>query len=71
VSSLSNISLKIYDMLGKEIISLVDKKQSKGTYSVEWNGSDSNGNCVNSGVYFIRLKDSKGHAMTRKMFFNK
>src|SRR6185436_18375459 len=47
VNNLSyNVSLKIYDVLGREVASLVDGKQSPGNYSVTWNASG-----VSSGVY--------------------
>jgi hypothetical protein len=44
------VSLKIFDILGKEIVTLVNDKQSAGTYEVKWDGSN-----YPSGVYFYRL----------------
>jgi len=50
------VSLKIYDMMGKEVASLIDNKsQTAGTYSSVWNGTDNAGNSVSSGVYFYQL----------------
>jgi len=46
----SKVSLKIYDLLGREIATLVDKEQSAGWKQVEWNASR-----VASGIYFYKL----------------
>ncbi len=48
--------LVIYNSLGQEVTTLLDKIQTPGTYSVEWNGTDDNGSQVASGVYFYRLE---------------
>lgn len=44
------ISLKVYDILGKEIATLVNQKQSAGNYGVEFDGSN-----LPSGIYFYKL----------------
>jgi hypothetical protein len=44
------VVLKIYDLLGREIATLVNEQLRPGTYEVEWNGSD-----YPSGVYFYRI----------------
>lgn len=49
--SAQNVSLKIFDVLGKEVESLVNQLQPAGHYSVEWFASDKPG-----GVYFYELK---------------
>ncbi|HMS65814.1 MAG TPA: 5'-nucleotidase C-terminal domain-containing protein [Ignavibacteria bacterium] len=58
-------SLKIYDMLGKEVINLVNEKQDAGTYSVKWNASD-----YSSGVYFYKL-ETDGFIQTKRMILTK
>jgi len=45
------VSLKIFDLLGTEIIELVNKNQSIGNYTVEFNASK-----ISSGIYFYRLQ---------------
>jgi len=50
-SETKNVKLIIYDILGKEIATLVNKKQSPGNYQVEFDGSN-----LPSGVYFYRLQ---------------
>jgi hypothetical protein len=46
----SYVTLKIYDILGKEIVTLVNEKQNAGEYSVMFN---SNG--LPSGIYFYKV----------------
>ncbi|MFH2048176.1 MAG: FlgD immunoglobulin-like domain containing protein, partial [bacterium] len=63
-------SLKIYNTLGQEVITLVDKVQSPGFYKVEWDGTGSGGSKVASGIYFYRLQRGD-EANTKKMIFVK
>ena len=46
----------IFDMMGKQILELEEKTQSAGTKFYQWNGSDSNGKRVCSGIYFFQIK---------------
>ncbi len=55
------ISLKIYDLVGKEIITLVNENQDAGYHSIEFNGSG-----LSSGVYFYKL-ETEGFAETKRM----
>ena len=50
----SFVSLKIYDVLGNEIQTLVNEKKSPGLYQIEFNGDN-----LSSGVYFYRLQAGK------------
>jgi photosystem II stability/assembly factor-like uncharacterized protein len=56
VPSENLVSLTIYDMLGKEIIRLVDQKMAAGNYMATWNGLDRNGRQMATGIYFYALK---------------
>jgi len=50
------ITLRIYDVLGREIIRLVDEKRMEpGKHVMIWKGVDSNGRSVSNGIYFIHL----------------
>jgi FlgD Ig-like domain len=49
-----NVSLKIYDILGQEIRTIVDSRQPDGTYSVIWDGRDNKRSLVSSDIYFCR-----------------
>ena len=50
ISDLGFVSLKVYDILGKEAAIIVNEKLSTGNYKVEFDGSG-----LTSGVYFYRL----------------
>ncbi len=52
----SHISLRLYNALGEEIRTLVDDIRSAGFTAVEWDGRNSNGESVASGVYFYRIQ---------------
>lgn len=63
-------SLKIYNTLGQEVKTLIDKVQSPGVYDLEWDGTSRNGSKVASGVYFYRLQRGD-ESNTKKMIFLK
>lgn len=51
-----NVSIKVYNILGKEITTLLDEQLSPGSYTIDWEAEDSNGKLLPSGVYFIKMK---------------
>ncbi len=55
VSSPSHVSLKIYDVDGRLVRSLVDTIEDSGEYTVWWDGRDNTGEEVGSGAYFCYL----------------
>ncbi len=59
-------TLKVYNILGQEVKTLVDEKQKTGYYKVCWDGRDRSGNLVGSGIYFYRIK-AGDYTKTRKM----
>jgi flagellar hook assembly protein FlgD len=68
----SDVKVVIYNMLGQEVITLVDEQRSAGYHSVIWNANDSNGMKLSSGIYFYELKASgtqgKSFQQIRKWF---
>jgi hypothetical protein len=60
------VSLRIYNVMGQQVIALVDGVQKAGYYQVEWRGTDQHGRELASGVYFYRL-DAGERVFTRKM----
>ncbi|MBM2841390.1 MAG: Por secretion system C-terminal sorting protein [Bacteroidetes bacterium] len=56
----SEVTLNVYDLLGRRVTTLVDGEQSAGYHSVEWNGTNSSGNKISSGVYFYRIEARSG-----------
>ncbi len=61
----SPVQLTIYDVLGRKIATLVNKKQSPGNYSVNFNASN-----LTSGIYFYTLR-AGSFVQTRKMILIK
>jgi flagellar hook assembly protein FlgD len=61
-----DVTLKVYDISGKCVASLVDERQEKSSYAVEWHGKDAIGSTVASGIYFYRLA-AGNHTITKKM----
>ncbi len=55
------VTLKVYNLLGQEIATLVDKEQNAGTYKVVFNASN-----LASGIYMYTLK-SGSYSLTKKM----
>jgi hypothetical protein len=58
----SNVKLLVYDILGKEIATLVNEKQSPGTYEVTFDGA-----AYPSGVYFYQLSIDNVQFSIKKM----
>ncbi len=62
----SNVNLKIYNLLGQEIVTLVDQEQNPGFYEIKWDGKNNKNNLVTSGVYIYRLL-SNGKSFSKKI----
>jgi len=58
--------LKVYNILGQRVRTLVDEPRFPGRYKVAWNGRDDFSNEVTSGIYFYRLKVGK-NSESKKM----
>jgi len=65
VAELQNVSLKIYDILGKEVATLLNARLNPGEYTIQWDGSK-----APSGVYFYRLQ-AGAYTQTRKLMLVK
>ncbi len=53
------VTLRIYDVLGREIRTLVERREPAGERLERWDGIDARGNKVPSGIYFYRLQVGK------------
>lgn len=51
----AQVKLIVYDVMGREIRTLLDKSQDVGLHSIEWDGKDGSGMSVSSGMYFIKM----------------
>ncbi|MBN1349101.1 hypothetical protein JXJ21_06820 [candidate division KSB1 bacterium] len=59
------VRLRIMNILGQTIQTLVDKSLTAGQHHLIWNGTDSHGNDVVSGVYFSVLEADNYHAIRK------
>jgi flagellar hook assembly protein FlgD len=63
---LNNSELKIYDLLGREVKTLLNQELLPGRYDVQWDGTNNAGAAVSSGVYIYRLQTGNV-VLSRKM----
>jgi hypothetical protein len=66
----THVSLKVYDIRGREITILVDEVQSPGKKTVKWDGTDVNRQTVNSGFYICTCT-AGNLSQSKKMLFLK
>ncbi len=50
-----DVALRIYNLLGQEVRTLVRERQQAGRYTVQWSGMDDRGVSVSSGIYFYQV----------------
>ena len=56
ISRATHVTITVFDALGRTVRTLVDRAISAGAHSTVWNGRDSRGSRVASGLYFYRLE---------------
>jgi hypothetical protein len=61
ISTSSNVVLKVYDILGRDVALLVNERKGPGHYTLSWNASG-----LPSGIYFCRMQAGR-YIETRKM----
>ncbi|MBN2542699.1 T9SS type A sorting domain-containing protein [bacterium] len=66
VAEKSDVSLSVYDVLGKEVKALYNGELTKGVYSIKWFARDDNDEPLPSGIYFCRLQ-AGGREFLQKM----
>lgn len=64
------VTLAIYDLLGKEVITLLNEEKERGIYTVSWDGKDKNSMNVSSGIYLYQLRMGT-YSQCRKMILIK
>jgi len=62
----TKVTVKIFNVLGQEMITLLDRDLVAGKHLVQWNAIDKNGVYVSSGVYFYQV-ETNGNKAVRKM----
>ena len=64
LDKISMTSLKVYDILGREVVTLIESRLGPGTYSTKWNADG-----FASGMYLLRLQSNE-QTMTRKIIID-
>ena len=62
----SHVSIKVYDAAGRHVRTVVDSQRAAGAHQAFWDGRDSQGRSVSSGIYFYELK-AEGQRLTQKV----
>ncbi len=52
----SEVAVVIYDLLGKEVRTLINATRNAGVYTIQWDGKNQEGQALPSGMYFCRMK---------------
>ena len=66
----SFVTIIIYDILGREVKTLMNQTQNGGYKSILWNGTNDHGHSVSAGVYLYRIQ-AGGYTQAKKMVFLK
>lgn len=66
----TDVTITVYDMLGRNIHELISQKQLAGKHSIQWDGADRDGNTASAGIYFYQLK-ADDYIYTKKMLLMK
>ena len=66
----AHVHIAVYNILGRKVTDLVDQVMTPGRYEAVWNGTDSDGRTVVSGIYFTRMH-SGDFVSSRKMLLLK
>lgn len=66
----SRVVISIYNVLGQEVKTIINREQEYGYHSITWDGIDNRGKQMSSGVYFARM-NSDSFSQTKKMLLVK
>ncbi|HUV29930.1 MAG TPA: M6 family metalloprotease domain-containing protein [Acidobacteriota bacterium] len=66
----SRVKLEVFNILGQEVVTLVDEARQAGYHTITWDGASGQGHQVASGVYFYRLVTDE-FSQTKKMILLK
>jgi len=62
------VKLGVFDLLGREVATFVNGKQSRGTYSVRWPGTNNYNKRLACGIYFLRMEAGEFHDVKKLVF---
>ncbi len=61
------VNVSVFNLLGQQVITLVDEYKPIGRYTIRWDGRDYRGIPVATGMYFVRMLTDKGRMNTKKI----
>jgi len=65
-----HVSVKIYNILGQRVKTLIDEEVRGGAHKIQWDGKNDQGNLISSGLYIVRLQ-AKDRAAVKKLLLIK
>ena len=68
VPAAAHVTVTIYDLAGREIVQLMSKNMDTGNYSVTWNGKNSMGAAVASGIYLYELTAGSNYEVKKMVY---
>lgn len=66
----THVTLSVYDLLGREVRTIIDSTQPPGIYSVIWDGRNNTGQSTATGTYLIRLRAGEESCSKMVMYLN-
>ena len=66
----SNVKVTVYSLNGEKVATIMNRQVNAGAYDVSWNGKNSNGTIVSTGMYLYNI-ESDGRTLQGKMLFVK
>jgi flagellar hook assembly protein FlgD len=66
----AHVSIKIYNLRGNEIRTILNENKPAGSYRITWDGKNNHGTAMPSGIYMLQLK-SNGYVQSKKMIMMK
>ena len=66
-----NVSIRVYNLLGQHVTTLIENKDQIGQFTIQWDGTNKFGEQMSSGVYFIQLATKTGIIKNKKMMLLK
>jgi hypothetical protein len=70
VPKIADVTVAVYDILGRQITTLLTGQQTAGVKTIEWDGTDARGTVVPTGVYFVRMS-AEDFSATHKIMLMK
>lgn len=65
----THIKISLFNLLGQEVCTLINKQMPSGEHTVLWDGSDKNGNSVSEGIFFCKMESGFHSIQMGKIIF--